>query len=50
MSYSEGVEKSESVILRACDFFDFNGKVALIRKELRALERPENQKSHTLSG
>ena len=36
--------------LRACDFFEFNGEVALITKELGALERPKNQKSHKLSG
>jgi hypothetical protein len=35
--------------LRACDFFEFKRKVALITKELSALKRPKVQKNHKLS-
>jgi hypothetical protein len=36
--------------LRACDFFQFGPKVALITKDLSALKWPKIEKSHRLSG
>jgi hypothetical protein len=36
------------VILRACDFFEFGRKLALITKELSGLKWPKIEKSHRL--
>jgi hypothetical protein len=44
----EPVKKSMAVILRECDFFEYDRKVALITKELSALKRSKNQKNHKL--
>ena len=41
-------EKIDSVMLRACDFFQFGRKVALKTKELSALKWPKIEKSHKL--
>jgi hypothetical protein len=38
----------QELALRACDFFEFKRKVALITKELSALKRPKTQKNHKL--